>query len=37
MLGLKQTYKLQTAPQVGKIIHFAKCLEFVASKAGGKC
>ena len=36
-VGLKQTYKLQTVPKVGKIIHFAKCLEFAAFKAGGQC
>ena len=36
-IRLKQTYKLQTVPQVGKIIHFAKCLEFAAFKAGWKC
>ena len=34
-IGLKQTYILQTVPQVGKIVHFAKCLEFAAFKAGG--
>ena len=33
-VGLKRTYKLQTVPQVGKIIHVAKCLEFAAFKAG---
>ena len=33
--GLKQTYTLQAVPQVGKIVHFAKCLEFAAFKAGG--
>ena len=36
-IELKQTCKLQTVPQVGKIIHFAKCLEFAAFKDGGKC
>ena len=36
-IGLTQTYKLQTVPQVCKIIHFAKCLEFAAFKDGGKC
>ena len=34
-IGLKQTYTLQTVSQVGKIVHFAKCLEFAAFKAGG--
>ena len=35
---LTQTYhKLQTVPQVGKIFHFGKCLEFAAFKAGWKC
>ena len=36
-VGLKQTYKLQIVPQVGKIFHFAKCLEFATFKADGKC
>ena len=34
-IGLKQTYTLQTVPQVGKIVHLAKCLEFAAFKAVG--
>ena len=34
-IGLEQTYTLQTVPQVGKIVHLAKCLEFAAFKAGG--
>ena len=34
-IGLKQTYTLQTVPQVGIIVHFAKCLEFAAFKTGG--
>ena len=34
-IGLKQTYILQAVPQVGKIVHFVKCLEFAAFKAGG--
>ena len=34
-IGLKQTYTLETVLQVGKIVHFAKCLEFAAFKAGG--
>ena len=37
IIRLKQIYKLQTVPQVGKIIHFAKCLEFAAFKAGWNC
>ena len=36
-IGLKQTYTLQTVLQVGKIVHFAKCLEFAAFKAGWEC
>ena len=32
--GLKQTYILQIVPQVGKIVHFAKCLEFAAFETG---
>ena len=36
-IGLKQTYTLQTIPQLGKIVHFTKCLEFAAFKAGGEC
>ena len=35
-IGLKQPYTLQTIPQVDKIVHFAKCLEFAAFKAGGR-
>ena len=34
-IGLRQTYTPQTVPQVGKIVHFAKCLEFAAFKSGG--
>ena len=33
----KESYKLQTVPQVGKIMHFAKCLEFLVFEAGWKC
>ena len=36
-MRLKQTCKLQTVPQVGKIIHLARCLEFGAFRAGSKC
>ena len=36
-MGIKLTYKLQTVLKVGKIIHFAKCLEFSAFKAGWEC
>ena len=36
-IGLKQTYTLQTVLQVGKIVHFAKCLEFAAFKVGWEC
>ena len=37
-IELKQAYTLQTVPQVGKIVHFEKCLEFAAFKAvkGGR-
>ena len=35
ILLLKQTYKLQTVPQMGKMVHFDKRLEFPVFKAGG--
>ena len=36
IIGLTQTYKFQTVPQVGKITHFVKCLELAAFKAEGR-
>ena len=34
-IGLEQPYTVQTVLKVGKIVYFAKCLEFAAFKAGG--